>query len=438
MDYCLAAFSSYVSILCGCIIVMSDDVIIKVEGLWKRYGLPLVPAVRGLVTRLRNSKSSTLNERGPWALRDVSFEVKQGETLGIIGRNGAGKSTLLKILAGVTPPTRGQIAVRGRVFPMIELNAGIHPELTGRENVRLLGAIMGLSRQEIEAKIPEIGEFTELGEWFNQPVRKYSSGMLARLGFGVAMNADADILLIDEVLAVGDLEFQTKCHRLIGEMRENNVTTLFVSHNLNAIRNLCNKAIVLWNGEVAAIGEKNQVVDWYVEHINERKASEDHYSAGNITTCDARLDSVEILNLKGKKSDVFTVGEGMIIRVAISAMRRIEAPCVYVGLRHAQDALAVSAGFQNSEDGIHPVFEKGTNVFDLRIDHLHLRGGKYFVNISVHKSDRFTIIARRRQIDSFKIESMIRTDGIAYLPHTWEFSITVNMTNKHMKANKKN
>jgi len=191
---------------------MKDEVIIKVEHLWKQYGLPMPRIVKRLRQDLK-SKSLSSPVLDHWALKDVSFEVKKGETLGIIGPNGAGKSTLLKVLAGVTPATRGKVKFKGKIFPMIELNAGIHPELTGQENVRLLGAIMGLSRLDIEEKLPAIKEFTELGEWFNTPVRKYSSGMMARLGFGVAMNVDADLLLVDEVLAVGDLRFQRKCYK---------------------------------------------------------------------------------------------------------------------------------------------------------------------------------------------------------------------------------
>ena len=188
---------------------MSSDIVIKIEGLWKRYGLP-IPDVLGKVRSLLGSANSVgrNGEARNWALRDVNLEVRRGETIGIVGRNGAGKSTLLKVLAGVTAPTRGRVEIRGRIFPMIELNAGLHKELTGRENVRLLGAVMGMSRREIELRLPGIEDFTDLGEWFDRPVRMYSSGMLSRLGFGVAVNVESDVILIDETFAVGDLKFQ--------------------------------------------------------------------------------------------------------------------------------------------------------------------------------------------------------------------------------------
>jgi ABC-type polysaccharide/polyol phosphate transport system ATPase subunit len=191
---------------------MSEDVVIKVDHLWKCYGLPPSPDFKGVLKNIKNGRPLFYapNDSGPWSLSDVNFEIKKGEVLGVIGRNGAGKSTLLKVLAGVSPATRGSIAVKGRVFPMIELAAGMHLDLTGRENVRLLGAVMGIPYFEMEANVPKIEEFCELGEWFDRPVYQYSSGMAARLGFAVAMHVNADVLLIDEVLSVGDFLFQKK------------------------------------------------------------------------------------------------------------------------------------------------------------------------------------------------------------------------------------
>ena len=216
---------------------MSGDTVIKIDGLWKRYGLP-VPDVFGKVrSLLGTSKSARRNgDARDWALRDLNLEVRRGETVDIVGRNGAGKSTLLKVLAGVTAPTKGRVEIHGRIFPMIELNAGLNKELTGRENVRLLGAVMGMTRLEIESRLPEIEFFTDLGEWFDKPVRMYSSGMLSRLGFGVAVNVESDVILIDETFAVGDLKFQNKSMARIKEMRESGVTVLLVSHGLETLQ----------------------------------------------------------------------------------------------------------------------------------------------------------------------------------------------------------
>jgi ABC-type polysaccharide/polyol phosphate transport system ATPase subunit len=244
---------------------MTNESIIKVDQVWKRYGLPLRPYLQQNIDRLRGQLDTDPTAYGPWALQDVSFEVKPGESLGIVGKNGAGKSTLLKMLAGVSPPTRGDITIRGRMFPMIELSAGMHRDLTGRENIRLLGAVMGFNEQMIRDKMPEIEEFSELGDWLERPIWQYSSGMQARLGFSVAVNVDADILLIDEVLSVGDVNFQKKCLARMDDLVSGGVTVLFVSHNPYSVERLCDKAIYLQDGHIAAVGEPADILTAYFQ-----------------------------------------------------------------------------------------------------------------------------------------------------------------------------
>lgn len=243
---------------------MSDSVI-RVENLWKRYGLPLRPYLDRQFDKLRGKYNPDPEAYGPWALKDISFEVKQGESLGIVGKNGAGKSTLLKVLAGVSQPTGGSVKIYGRMFPMIELSAGMHSELTGRENIRLLGAVMGLSDKDIKAKTPDIEDFCELGAWLDKPVWQYSSGMQARLGFSVAVNVDAEILLIDEVLSVGDVNFQKKCLARMDELTDGGVTVLFVSHNPYAVERLCQTALYLQNGNVASYGQPSDILTAYFQ-----------------------------------------------------------------------------------------------------------------------------------------------------------------------------
>lgn len=393
MDHFLAFFSGYVSILCGCAIVMNDDVIIKVEGLWKRYGLPLVPAVRGLVHRLRSGKGSISNEGGPWALRDVSFEVKQGETLGIIGRNGAGKSTLLKILAGVTPPTRGQIEVRGRVFPMIELNAGIHPELTGRENVHLLAAIMGLSRQEVEAKVPEIEEFTELEEWFDQPVRKYSSGMLARLGFGVAMNVEANVLLIDEVMAVGDLVFQRKCYDRIEQLHSSKVTILLVSHSIRQVERLCSKTMWLRNGAIAMYGDVQKVCDSYYSHSSQQMADITQRSAGTapqwVGTGEVEVIDIKLLNHANREISAVLPLDYLRIRVAYEAREEIVNPIIGINFYPPEMFLLSAFTTENCLQG--KIILKGSDYFDCTIPRVPFLPGSYLIGIRIKARNNRTV-----------------------------------------------
>ncbi len=400
---------------------MSDDVIIKVEGLWKRYGLPLVPAVRGLVTRLRNSKSSTLNERGPWALRDISFEVKRGETLGIIGRNGAGKSTLLKILAGVTPPTRGQIEVRGRVFPMIELNAGIHPELTGRENVRLLGAIMGLSRLEIEEKMPEIEEFTELEEWFNQPVRKYSSGMLARLGFGVAMNVEADILLVDEVLAVGDVGFQNRCLGRMKEYREAGKTILFVSHALEMVQYLCQQVMLLDKGEAIVEGKPEGVITQYEniqyhEDANYRARQHSLKEKFVFSTEDFLLFKVRVLNVYEQENRQIRAKDGFLVIFECESGIPIERLLFTFDLLNQKREPCLWDVIEGQSLGVSNV---GRFNLIIAVPPLPLSGGSYVIDFAVRVRDSFVTLAKFKGIAQLVIEAQQRERGMLSVPLRW-------------------
>lgn len=201
------------------------------------------------------------------ALENVSFEVYRGECFGIIGKNGAGKSTLLGLAAGVLKPDKGKIVVRGRIFPLLELGAGFHPELTGRENIILNGILLGMTKSEVLRKIDEIIEFSELGEFVDQPLRTYSSGMVARLGFSVIAHLDPEILLVDEILAVGDINFQKKCMEKIMDFRKNGVTILLVSHNLEQVEKLCDRAMWIDEHKVKIIGDPKEVCKAYRENL---------------------------------------------------------------------------------------------------------------------------------------------------------------------------
>jgi len=207
------------------------------------------------------------------ALKNISFQVHRGEAFGIIGRNGSGKSTLLKIVSGILKPTSGRVAITGRVAALIELGRGFHPEITGRENIYINGIMLGLSRRDIESRFDRIVEFSGVGPFLDQPVKTYSSGMYVRLGFSVAVHVDPDVLLIDEVLAVGDEEFSQKCVAKIQEMKYRGVTLLFVTHQLDQVRNLCDRALWLDFGEAKAIGDPVRVVDDYLQNISGGTAS---------------------------------------------------------------------------------------------------------------------------------------------------------------------
>jgi lipopolysaccharide transport system ATP-binding protein len=234
----------------------------------------LIPALTGRL--FRRNRSAELGKRDFWALRDVSFEVPRGEAFAIVGSNGAGKSTILKLLSGIMRPTLGTVQVKGRLTALIEVGAGFHPDLTGRENVFLNGAILGMSREEIRRKFDEIVEFSGVGEFIDTPVKRYSSGMYARLAFSVAAHVDPDVLLVDEVLSVGDYMFQQKCAQKMASVIRSGATVIFVSHNLRAVAELCNRALLLERGRVVQIGPTEEVIKAYLDrsHGDRRDASD--------------------------------------------------------------------------------------------------------------------------------------------------------------------
>ncbi len=405
---------------------MKEEIVVKVEHLWKEYGVPLPKMVSTFKHFLSGNYAVRANH---WALKDITIEVKQGETLGVIGPNGAGKSTLLKVLARVTPPTRGHVKVHRKLFPMIELNAGIHPDLTGRENVRVLGAIMGFSRGEIQAKMDDIEAFTELDEWFTRPVRMYSSGMLARLGFGTAVHMDADILLIDEVLAVGDLAFQFKCHQTMARLRDEGKTILFVSHNLNAVRNLCNRVVLLHQGAVSLQGDAESVISSYGENASE--GTKCLVEPLDLATDSCRIVNIQFIKQDGTAGNSFEVGEGMILRVHYCANQVIQEPAVVVAFHNMMDVNTVAVGFNTWEDGIRNHEFSGNGSFDLRISALNLMPSTYFVNVVFHTAERYPMIARSRGKYMFQLHSKNKTLGIARLEHSWDLALNEKAHRPH-------
>jgi ABC-type polysaccharide/polyol phosphate transport system ATPase subunit len=242
---------------------VSEDVI-QFRSVSKRFRLHHHRTLREFVPALLRGQAFS---EPFYALRDVSFSVRRGETVGIVGRNGSGKSTVLKLIAGVTAPSSGQVLVRGRVSPLIELGAGFHPDLTGRENIYLNASILGLSNRQIRERFEEIVAFAELGEFIDMPVKRYSSGMYVRLGFAVAVHSDPDILLVDEVLAVGDLAFQEKCLRRMREFQERGVTIVLVSHALELVNLFCQRALWLEGGRLLAEGQPGEVTQLYADSL---------------------------------------------------------------------------------------------------------------------------------------------------------------------------
>ena len=240
---------------------------VSFEDVSKRFVLRHERAYTVLESMIGLVKPARRSTEEFWALRAVSFEIPDGETFGVIGPNGAGKSTVLKLMARILEPTSGEVTVRGRISPLLELGAGFHPELTGRENVYLNAALFGVSQAEVQDRYDEIVEFSELKDFIDAPLKHYSSGMYMRLGFAVAANIIPDILLVDEVLAVGDEAFQRKCLRKIEEFRREGRTIVFVSHDLDTVRRICHRALWLDQGLVQAVGSTDSVIDSYLQSM---------------------------------------------------------------------------------------------------------------------------------------------------------------------------
>ena len=316
---------------------------IRVENLSKRYRIGLAPtkfrygmlrdvfagALRSPLARLRSAAGTTRRGNGGrpedaahiWALDDVSFDLEEGKVLGIVGRNGAGKSTLLKILSRVTEPTRGTVMVRGRVGSLLEVGTGFHPELTGRENIYMNGAILGMKRLEIERKFDEIVDFSEVAQFIDTPVKRYSSGMYLRLAFAVAAHLEPEILVVDEVLAVGDAEFQKKCLGKMGDVAQQGRTVLFVSHNMSAVLRLTQEAIMLERGKLARRGATQDVVDFYLSSGHAR-AGERSWQADEVpaTSTPFRPNALRVLDRHGRVSDTVRSTEPMTLEFSYALL----------------------------------------------------------------------------------------------------------------------
>ncbi len=313
--------------------------VIRVNGLSKRYHIgvrhrqeTLYDRIASLITapvsRLRSfGRSSHKEEDSIWALNDVSFEVAPGEIVGIIGRNGAGKSTLLKILTRITEPTRGRAEIRGRVGSLLEVGTGFHPELTGRENIYLSGAILGMTSKGITRQLDEIIAFAGIETFIDTPVKRYSSGMYVRLGFAIAAYLQPEVLLIDEVLAVGDVEFQRKCLGKMNDVAKSGRTILLVSHNMSAVQRLCHRAIYLVGGEVAKDGPADEVVSQYVYADMETDANEsgiwEYASLTRPGGKSVRINQIRLLSEKGVSQATFRIDESIAIKIVYELVESV-------------------------------------------------------------------------------------------------------------------
>jgi ABC-type polysaccharide/polyol phosphate transport system ATPase subunit len=374
--------------------------------------------------RRRTLKELVLRQYAPAetveALRGVSFTVAEGEAFGVIGANGSGKSTLLKLVAGTAKPSSGTLQVKGRVAALLEIGAGFHPDFTGRENAYLNGSLLGLSRREMDRALPDIERFADLGRFFDAPVKTYSSGMYTRLGFSVAVFLDPDVLLVDEVLAVGDEYFQHKCFAKIAEFRAAKKTILLVSHDLGAVARLCDRALWLDDGAVAAVGAVRDVVSAYHHRIGEREQRE-RAARGEVGarwgSREIEIASARVLGPDGAERSVLDSGEAAAIEIAYRNPARV-GDAVF-GVYVYRDEGTGVYGTNTLIDGCDvPVREAGVARF--RIDALDLLPGAYDVDIGIiDPQDRYYDYHEKGL--SFRVIGGTREVGVARLRHRWEF-----------------
>jgi lipopolysaccharide transport system ATP-binding protein len=379
-----------------------SDVVVRVEGLGKQYRIGVrapYQTLRERITRLLASAGRPLWRRPAqstgdagadrfWALQDVSFEVRCGEVVGIIGRNGAGKSTLLKILARVTEPTAGEADLHGRVGSLLEVGTGFHPELTGRENVHLNGAILGMRRAEIARKFDEIVAFAEVEKFIDTPVKHYSSGMYTRLAFAVAAHLEPEILIVDEVLAVGDAPFQKKCLGKMGEVARAGRTVLFVSHNMAAIRQLTNRCVYLRGGRVVCADRTALVTDRYLaDSVSARQGGPEslgYYRRGGTYESSVRFRQVRFLTGAGREIETLRPGETFRLEATIEANESHERACLSFWVTNERGERVST--FFSGDAGFWFPLAPGTQTVSCAVHGLPLSPGRYAVTLGVNRS----------------------------------------------------
>jgi lipopolysaccharide transport system ATP-binding protein len=398
------------------------DMAILAERVSKRFWLHRERRT-GLKERVVRGRAPKAEEF--WALRDASFSIPRGATFGLLGQNGSGKSTTLKVLAGIYRPTSGRVIVNGRVSALLELGAGFHGELTGRENIRLNGAILGLSGKQIDAAMDGIVEFAGIGDFIDSPVKIYSSGMFVRLGFAVAVSLDPEILMVDEVIAVGDEEFQRKCFDHLFELRKRGTTVVLVTHSLGLIRDLCDEAAWLEHGEIRKLGPAREVADAYIASVNEREVHAQQVDAGPASTDgetarlgsgEVRITSLEYLDDEGNPSAVLLAGAACTIRMHFEARSPITRAVFGLGFQHESGANV--AGPNSGSMGPHSL-EAGKGYVDFAIDELLLQEGTFLVSTAI--VDRgHTYDYADREFDLRVRGQGSQEPGLTRMPGTWQ------------------
>jgi lipopolysaccharide transport system ATP-binding protein len=406
---------------------------IEIRGLSKRYLLGETQHDQMLRERLIDMVKRPFGRKSEpesiWALRDVSFDAGEGEVIGIIGRNGAGKSTLLKILSKITYPTAGEVKVNGRVASLLEVGTGFHDELTGRENIFLNGSILGMRKQEVEERFDAIVDFSGVEQFLDTPIKRYSSGMRLRLGFAVAAHLEPDVLIVDEVLAVGDAGFQKKCIKAMEGLRQGGRTVLFVSHNLAAVENLCSRGIWIDAGKVRMDGNTREVIASYMMSFAgaQDSGAELSRAADRLGTGEIRYTRLEYLSPDGTPCGFTRSGDPLVLRFYYHAEKVIRDPSF--GLRLYTDMGTLVTETNHLLHGIHiPVVQPGDRHIELEIDSLNLNPGRYTLSLWITGTDGgkpiydgdVRAILEVEAADVYKSGRMLDARaGLVYFPQRW-------------------
>ncbi len=413
---------------------MNDNIAIRVEDVTKKFKVFLDKGVY-LKERVLFKNRSRYEERN--VLRGISFEVKKGEAIGLIGENGCGKSTMLKLLSRIMYPDSGSIVIDGRVSALIELGAGFHPDMSGRENIYTNAAIFGLSRAEIDRRLQDIISFSELGDYIENPVRTYSSGMYMRLALSVAINVDADILLIDEILAVGDVAFQAKCFNKLREIKRRGTTIVIVSHSLGQIEQICDRSYWIENGLIRESGRPMDVHQKYLRFMSERSGTlsqtAEEASAAAKTgeeaegaapeddgkrwgSRDIEFESVELLDARGNAARQLISGEPFKIAMRYRINRPVEDLAFGIGVFRIDGLQCYGVNTDIDHLPIRPDNERGQVVFD--VSRNDLLEGVYLLDAAIHRPDGFPYDYFRECVQ-FEVKSLIKDVGVMRLDHEW-------------------
>lgn len=398
------------------------DTLVKVENVSKKFCRDLKRSLwygvqdLGFELLAQKSTDKKLRKDEFWAVKDISFEVARGEVLGLIGHNGAGKTTILRMLNGLIKPDKGRVVVKGRMQALIALGAGFNPILTGRENIFVNASILGISEKEIKKRFDEIVEFSGIKDYIDMPVQSYSSGMTVRLGFSVAAHLEPDILLVDEVLAVGDLAFRTKCQVRIQELRRKGVAIIFVSHNLHAVSHICNRSITLNKGQIIYDGYTEEAINKYRTNLidNHKEIAKEL----KVGTGEIKITKVLVLNDLDEEMADYHLQDFVKIRLHFLANTPVENPVfnITINVLYGEQV----TGFRTDTDGINNGFVEGKGFIDIVIPKLNLLPNNYSIDAIIFHQDGFTFYDRINKAAYIRVEGGLDINGTAYLPHTWK------------------